>query len=42
MPASSGAGQDKMKDLIATDSSVATSAWHNLKSYKVDISGNTV
>ena len=42
MLASAGAEQDKMKDLFATDSSVATSAWHNLKSYKVDISGNTV
>ena len=40
MPAS--AGQDKMKDLIATESGDMTSARHNLKSYKVDISGKTV
>ena len=40
MPAS--AGQDKMKDLIATESGDMTSACHNLKSYKVDISGKTV
>ena len=35
MPAS--AGQDKMKDLFETESSVMTSAWHNLKSYKVTL-----
>ena len=40
MPAS--AGQDKMKDLFATESSDMTSVCHNLKSYKVDISGDTV
>lgn len=40
IPAS--AGQDKMKDLIATESGDMTSACHNLKSYKVDISGKTV
>ena len=32
----------KTQDLIATDCSVMTSAWHNLKSYKVNITGNTV
>lgn len=40
MPAS--AAQDKMKDFFATESSDMTSACHNLKSYKVNISGNTV
>ena len=40
MPAS--AGQDKMKNLFATESSDMTSAWHDLNGYKVDISGNTV